>query len=223
MPVSGSVPVPSSSGRSERPRRLASLRRAGEIENRRRQVDLLDRRRDPPGAILARQLHDQRNVHGRVVEKEPVLLLAVIAEPFAVIGEQHDGRALVDARGAQPVEQPADDLVRVGDLAVIRLVGGEARRRRVGLVRLVDVEEEEERLLRIARPEPLLSGRERAFAIALDLADRALSRGRRQLAVVGVESLVQADRRSQHVGRHESAGRPPALLQRALDEPLTRP
>ena len=49
-----------------------------------------------------------------------MFLLAVIAEPLAVIRQQHDRRAIVELMGLQILHQPADDLVGVGDLAVVR-------------------------------------------------------------------------------------------------------
>ena len=145
-----------------------------------------------------------------------MFLLAVIAESFAVIGEQHDGRAIVDSRSAKALEQPADDLVRVGDLAVVRRVGRITRWRRVGLVRLVEVEEQEERRFRMAS-----SHLSAAASVARRRAGpvRSTAPGRRrQLAVVGVEPLVDPGRPAKHVGRHEAAGRPAQLVQRALQD-----
>ena len=220
--MSGSVPVPSSSGFSDRPWRPACFGASDEIEDGGSDVDVLDRRADAAGRIAARQLDDERHVHRRVVEEQAVLLLAVIAETLAVIGQQHDRRLLVEGRRAQPIEQASDDLVRVSDLAVVRFVRRETRRRGIGFVRLVDVKEQEERLAAVAGGQPPLRGGQRVLSVALHLADRALARRRRQLAVVGVEPLVQADGGAQHVGRHEPGRRPAALLQRPLHEPLSR-
>ena len=97
-----------------------------------------------PCLCVAGQLHDERHVHRLVVEKQPVLLLAVIAEPFAVIRQQHDRRPIVEPDARRRIEQTADDLVGVSDLAVVRRVHREPRRRCVGLVRLVEMEEQEE-------------------------------------------------------------------------------
>ena len=58
-----------------------------------------------------------------------MLLFAVIPESLAMIGRQHDGRAVVEALLTQVVEQPADDLVRVFDLTVVRFRLRESRRR----------------------------------------------------------------------------------------------
>lgn len=48
-----------------------------------------------------------------------MLGLAVIAQPFAVIGGQDDDRIVVDPEAAQLFEQPSDHLVDGGDLAIV--------------------------------------------------------------------------------------------------------
>ena len=55
-----------------------------------------------------------------VVDEQAVLLLAVIAEALAVIRQQDDRRSVVELVRLQVADQPADDLVGVGDLAVVR-------------------------------------------------------------------------------------------------------
>ncbi len=65
---------------------------------------------------------------GLVVHEQPVLLLAVIAEPFAVIGDEDDRGLIVELMRLQVPHEPADDFVRVGDLAVVRRELGEPRR-----------------------------------------------------------------------------------------------
>ena len=52
----------------------------------------------------ARHLHQPRHADHFVVQKEPVLLLDVIAEAFSVIGEHDDGRRVVPAALFQRVE-----------------------------------------------------------------------------------------------------------------------
>ena len=96
-----------------------------------------------PAPTLPCLLDDQRHVDRLVVEEQAVLLLAVIAEAFAVIRQQHDRRSVVELMRLQVVDEAADDLVGVGDLAVVGRVLREARRRRVGLVRLVEMQEQE--------------------------------------------------------------------------------
>jgi hypothetical protein len=126
---------------------LSERRDAGrlhEIQDRRHEIDVLNQIRDPPaGAGVAFLLDDQRDVDRFVVHEETVLLLAVVAQPFSVIGEQDDCGAIVELMRLQVLHEAPDDFVRVRDFAVVRRVGGEAIRRRVWLVRLVQVEEQE--------------------------------------------------------------------------------
>jgi hypothetical protein len=210
----------------ERPQR-ASLqrrlfRRAGEIEDRRCEVDVLHRHGDARRPVAPRQFDDERHPRRLAIEKEAVLLFAMIAEPFAVIGKQDDGGAVVEIHPAQAIEEAPDDLVGVGDLAVVRRVGAKPCRRRVGLVRLVDVEEEEERLGAVAPLEPGFRDRQRLFAAALHLPDRQLARRRGHVAVVRVEALADTRRLPQHECRHEAAGRPAVRGERPGDRPLIR-
>ncbi len=64
-------------------------------------------------------------------------LLAVIAEPFAVIGDEDDRGLIVELMRLQVLHEPADDFVGVGDLGVVRRELGEPRRSGVGRVGLV--------------------------------------------------------------------------------------
>src|SRR5207302_8791662 len=68
-------------------------------------------------------------------------------QPFAMIRKEDDERAVVGVQAFELGEEIADDLIGGRDLAVIRqlVARGERLRRRVGSVRLVDVEKEEER------------------------------------------------------------------------------
>ena len=86
---------------------------------------------------------DQRHVNRFVVDEQSVLLLAVIPEPFTVIRQQHDRGTVVELTRLQVLEKMPDDFVAVGNLAVVRQVLAEPRRRRVRLVRLVEMEEQE--------------------------------------------------------------------------------
>ena len=82
-------------------------------------------------------------MHRFVVHEQAVLLLAVVAEAFAVIREQDDRRSVVELMRFQIPDQLADDLVAVRHFAVVRRVLGEPLRRRVRLVRFVEMQEEE--------------------------------------------------------------------------------
>src|SRR5437773_10712786 len=93
-------------------------------------------------AGVAFLLDDQRNVYGLFVHEETVLLLAVIAEAFPVVGQQDNGRPVVELVRLQVPHEPADDFIAVGDLAVVRVVCPEALRRCVRLVRLVQMQKQ---------------------------------------------------------------------------------
>ena len=97
-----------------------------------------------------------------------MLVLAVIAEPFAVIGEKNDRAAIVEGLVLQERNEAADDRVRGGDIAVVRRAVARVKRlgRVVGRVRLVDVEEEEKRS-RLRPGDPLLGDGPRLLAAAL--------------------------------------------------------
>ena len=55
----------------------------------------------PPARWRLGQLDEQRHVDGLVVEQDAVLLLAVLAQALAVVGEQDDQRPVVDAEPLQ--------------------------------------------------------------------------------------------------------------------------
>ena len=182
---------------------------ARQLEDRRHQIDVLD----GPGHAMsrvtrARELHDERHADGLAVEKQPVLPLAVIAEALAVIRQQHDEGLVVEAAAAERRHQASHQLVGVRNLPVVGRVLRKARRRRVGRVRLVQVHEQEEPRRR-PRVEPSIHGRDGVGAIALDVAEGDLGRGRRQRVVVDVEAGAETGGRAHDVGRDEP-GRPVA-------------
>ena len=66
--------------------------RLREVEDRRHEIHVLHDVLYPPASTFAgRLLDDERHAHGFLVHEQPVLLLAVIAEPFAVIRDEDDG------------------------------------------------------------------------------------------------------------------------------------
>ena len=139
-------------------------------------------------AAIALLLDDERHADRFVVDEQAVFLLAVIAEPFAMIRQQHDRRPIVELVRFQVPHELADDFVRVGDLAVVGSVLGEAVGRRVRLVRLVQVQEEK-RPRRTDRREPAFRDGFRRRAVALHLADSSCRARRRHLAVEEIEAL----------------------------------
>src|ERR1051325_3939411 len=91
-----------------------------------------------PSLTAVGQLDDKRNTDRLVIEKQPVFLLAVIAQSFAVIGQEHNGGPIVELPRLERFQESADNLVRVRNLTVVRCVFSKASGRRVRPVRLVD-------------------------------------------------------------------------------------
>ena len=122
----------------------------------------------PARTRVAFLLDDQRHVDGLVVDEQAVLLLAMISEALAVIGQQHDGGPIVQLVGFQIGDERADDFVRAGDFAVVGRVLSEPRRRGVRFVRLVQMKEQK-RARGAGRREPSLGNGLRRRAVALHL------------------------------------------------------
>ena len=107
----------------------------------------------------SRELDEERNTKLLAVEEDPVLVLAVVAEPLAVVGEEDDDRLVVDPFRFQETEEASDDRVGGRDLPVVgprRVPAPEGLRRIVRRVRLVEMEEREQRLFRRLSGDPLL-------------------------------------------------------------------
>ena len=186
-------------------------------ENRREEVRDLHRQRDPLArAPSAGELDEERNPDRLAVEKDAVLVLAVVAESLAVVGEEHDERAVVDLPHAEKVEKPSGDRVRRRDLAVVG-VGSITRlqrlRRLVGRVRLVEVEKREEAPVRRLRADPALEPAARVVPGPLKLPDRLGGVARLDGIVVEVEALADSGPAVENDRRDGAARRVPARLQ----------
>ena len=159
--------------------------------------------------------HDERDVLGGVVDEEGVRVLPVLPEALPVVGEEHEDRAVPDARALEPRDEAPHHLVGVGHLAEVPLapVAREERLRRlVGRVGVVEVDPGEE-LLRLHALQPLEREVHHLVALLLDGAevhDLVL----REVEAVGVvvEALVEAPPRVEHPGADEGAGRVAARL-----------
>ena len=139
-----------------------------------------------------------------------MLLLAVVPEALAVVRQQDDQGVVVQAARAQGVEQAADDLVGVRDLAVVRCVARETVRRRVGRVRLVQMQKQEDRRTGDGRLfEPAFGHLQRIAPVTLHLDARCAGRSLRQAVVVGLETARQTHLLPEHV-RRDHRGRPVA-------------
>ena len=141
---SGSSLAPSSSGFSERPLSLScsgALARSSTVGTMSTCWTIAF---DPAaGAFAGGRLDDQRDSERFLVSEHAVPGFAVIAEPFAVIGRQDDRRLVVELVRFEVLDEAADELVDVRNLAVVRLERIEPRWRRVRRVRFVEVQEQE--------------------------------------------------------------------------------
>ena len=155
------------------------------------------------GLARLRQLHDQRNLQRLAIEKEAVLLLAVLAEAFAMVGKQDDQGFIVDALALQIVDEITDDAIGVGDLAIVMIpVGAEVwLGRSVGSVRVVEVEEKEEGLARLS-VEPFLRRLQRLVTISLYAADGRVAFERLDIVVEEIEAAGNARFASQNERRN---------------------
>ena len=112
---------------------------------------------DRAGVLAAGQPHDPRHMEGRIVHEQPMLVLAVISEPLTVVRQKNDDGAVEDVMVLQVRDRLADDRIGICDLAVIRAVSvASAVRlgRRVGCVRIEQVEPDEESFLHVVVQPP---------------------------------------------------------------------
>ena len=85
------------------------------------------------------RFHDQRNMNGRVVNKESVLIFAMLAEGFAMIAEHDDQRRIIKTILLEPRDQTAEFMVGISDLAVVEMAAIFAAKRLGRIVRAVRV------------------------------------------------------------------------------------
>ena len=67
------------------------------------------------------QLDDQWHAGGGGVDKKSVLILAVLAQRFAVIGHENNQGRCIAMAGLQPRDQAAKLRVGISDFAVVRM------------------------------------------------------------------------------------------------------
>src|SRR6185295_1191523 len=105
-------------------------------------------------------------------------------------------------------------VIRRGDFAVVLRgkLRGVGLRRRIGRVRLVEVEEKEERTV-LGRVEPWLRGLQRLPARPLQAAEPGAG-AKLDAVLVEVEAGRDPALALEHVGRDRAAGLVPGLLQR---------
>jgi hypothetical protein len=139
------------------------------------------------------------------IEQDAVLAFAVIAEPLTVIRHDGDDRVVEEMFRLEPLEQPAYELVRVGNFAIVGVGEPMRGRRRVRGVRLVEVEEREH--LRARFPIDPVGERVNAdLPVALVVAQRLSASRNLDRIVEEIEAARDACLMAQHVRRHRRAG-----------------
>src|SRR5690348_15811908 len=154
-------------------------------------------------------LDDQRHAYGGVVDKKTVLLLAVFAQGFAVVAEQHNPGVRIKPRTLQPFDEPRQLAVSIGNLAVVRVLSvlaEEGLGRVIRTMRIVEMEPEEEGP-RAMLPQPregrIHAGSGTALHQFRILFQQAL---RVELVVVVIKAAVQAPAAVEHKGADDGAG-----------------
>ena len=127
------------------PAQVAGHRRLHQVEDRRHDVGLLDEIGHAASGVRSAGLFDdQRDVNRFVVQEQAVALLAVVAQSFAVVRDEHDGRLIVELAGLEIAHETADDFIRVGDRPVVRRERAEPLGRRVRRMRFVQVQKQKQ-------------------------------------------------------------------------------
>ncbi len=201
---------------------LEPLRReAREVEQRRRDVDAASDRLCHDAGRHAGPGDQQRHADRRVVEKDAVGVLAVLAEALAVVGGHQHERGLACRPFLDPAQQAAELRVDEGDLAVVGRppAGHVLGRRLVGRVWVEVVDPKKERGgLRAGRRrgvEPAQRGLGRGVGGALDVGRATGVLAAREVVVEHEEAAVEAEAALQREAGDE-AGRPVAGLAQLL-------
>ncbi len=209
--------------RGQAPARERALGRGqpGELEHGREEIDEPYRALEAASLRNPRRAHQERHVQRRLIGEEAVQALLVLAEPFAVVGEDDERRVVAEPERAERVLEAAEELVGPRHLAVVGtpcVAGGVGLGRLVGIVRLVEVKPEEDSLARLA-VEPRDGLRDRGLAPLLD-GVQELRVAARALEAIGVdvEAAVEAGLRVEHDRRDEGAGREPACAEQLGQE-----
>ena len=150
-----------------------------------------------------------------------MFLLAVIAQALAVIGKEHDGRTIVELVRLEVVNQTSDDLVRVGNFAVVRARTAKSARgaRRACAARSDGETETHGRSRRCPasarRSLPIRRHRARPGTVP------ASSGADRPAIVEEIEALIDAGLPTQQRRRDDGGCRVPALAQKLRQQPFT--
>jgi hypothetical protein len=194
-------------------------RRAEQRERGGGEVDLAHRLRHPQTRAHPRPDDDPRHAQGGVVGEHAVARLAVLAEALAVVGDRHHQQGVAGRRAPQSrmSEQAADLGVDERDLAVVGTTGElarEPRRRRVGGVRIEEMDPEEEGSRAVELVEPSQRAADGGVGAALRHHAELLGPTALEIVVVDLEPLGQTEAAVEHRRRHERGGAIAAPAQR---------
>ena len=120
--------------------------------------------------LVAGELDYERDLKRLAVEEDSMLLLAMVQKPLAVVRNEDDQRSIVEPALFQRLEKAAHGRIGEGDLGVVaRLeLRGEGLRRIEWHVGVIEVEEEEDRVVRCCL-QPVLSDGQTVVGRALEL------------------------------------------------------
>ena len=182
--------------------RIRRILHSGQLQKRRGHGRGLHRLGAPASrnAAPSGRFHDQRNMHGGVVDEEAVLVFAVFAERFAVIAKGDDQRRIIKMVLLEPCHQVSEFVIRVGDLAIVEMaavLGAVGLRRIVGAMRIVKMQPEKKRTAR-SFLQPCDGMRHALAGATVHQADIFLLKGFRRKRIV---VKVEAARRVPNSGR----------------------
>ena len=173
---------------------------AGEGKHRREDVDEADLRIDAHALqSVDRSRHDEGHVLRIVVDVVAMRPLTVTSQRLAMIADDDDDGALVDARAPQPGEEPIHLLIDERDLAVVRSgrtstaeLGHQRLRRLIRSVRVVEMDPGEERP-GLAFVQPTERGIEDLIGGPLNRREvQLLDLAHIELVVVRAEALIES-------------------------------
>ena len=148
------------------------------------------------------------------IKKDAVFRFAMLVQSFAVIGHQHDHRAVVNFLPFQIVDELTDDRIGRGDLAVIRRRRVSAPvwlGRRVRRMRLEEMQQKKERAIALLA-DPTLRDCGGRCAVALQLALR-FAAAHFDGVVIKLERVLDSGRAAKNVRRDRRAGCVTVLVQ----------
>src|ERR1035438_49417 len=146
-------------------------------------------------------MNEHRNMQRRIVQKEAVRLLSMLAQTFSVISRKNDQSIPIQALSFKIRDKTTDLRVREGDLAIVQpilILLAVRRRRPIRIVWIVQVHPQEEFVPYILS-QPIQSNIRHHISGTFHLLKiRFLQTVEVEMVIVEIESLVQAEPRIQN-------------------------